>query len=300
MATQKRTQTKPSPAWTSAVRTVATLAYGMCAVGAVAPAAAQDASAPLPEYLWAIDESLWSGPAVGEDYTIELAVGLWEPSPTVVASSEQFGITGTRIDFGADLGLGRMRHPDARLTLKRGRQKLRVSVVPMRYRQTRTLARELVFSGIRFDAALPVESTLDWNAWRFGYEIDVISLPRAYIGLIAEAKYTQIDTTLTTPTLDPEWVKVRVPIPAIGLVVRAYPTRFTAITAEMTGIRIPAETLDEGNGEYIDLDIYATLNLSRMIGISVGYRSIDFNYRYERDAGDLKLEGLYLQGVIRY
>ena len=300
METEKRTLTGTCLRSTIAMRTITALACGMLAFGAVATAWAQDTQEPLPEYLWAINESLWRGPAVGEDYTIELAVGLWEPSPAFVASSEQFGIPGTPIDFGTDLGLGRVRHPEARVTLRSGRQKLRVSVVPMGYEQARTLTRDIVFNGVRFDASLPVDSTFDWKAWRFAYEFDVVSLPRAYVGLIAEAKYAQIDTTLTTPTLDPEWVRVRFPIPALGVVVRAYPTRFTPITVEMTGIRIPDGTVDEGSGEFIDLDVYATLNLSRMVGVNLGYRSIDFNYRYQRDAGNLKLEGLYLQGVIRY
>lgn len=300
MRTEKRTRTELCLASAIAMRGLATLAVGMLSLSAVAAAYAQDSQETLPEYLWAINESLWRGPAVGEDYTIELAVGLWEPSPAFVASSEQFGIPGTPIDFGTDLGLGRVRHPEARLTLKSGRQKLRVSVVPMGYEQAQTLTRDIVFNGIRFNASMPVDSTFNWRAWRFAYEFDVISLPRAYIGVIAEAKYAQIETRLTTPTLDPEWVRVRAPIPALGVVVRAYPSRFTPITVEMTGIRIPDGAWDEGSGEYIDLDVYATLNLSRMVGVNLGYRSIDFNYRYRRDAGNLKLEGLYLQGVIRY
>ena len=278
----------------------ATLA--LLAAGVAAPAAAQDQNQAeeLPEYLWALDESLWAGPAVGEDYTIELSGGLWRPTPSLFASSEQFGIIGTKIDFRSDLGLGRTDHPEARLTLKRGRQKLRVSVVPMRYRQMHTLERPIIFNGIRFDAGLPVESTLDWNAWRFGYEVDVLSLSRAYLGVIAEAKYMQVDMTLSTPTLDPEWLKVKAPIPAAGLILRIYPTRFTPITAEVSGIRLPEGTVKEGSGYYFDLDIYATLNLARTVGVTLGYRSIDFSYLFERDSGDLKLEGLYLQAVLRY
>ena len=285
---------------TTKKRMIAAPTWALMAIGAVMPAAAQQPDEELPEYVWAINESLWVGPPVGEDYTIELSGGIWRPTPSLVASSEQFGIIGTKINFGSDLGLTRTDHPEARLTIKRGRQKLRVSLVPMQYRQMRTLERPLIFHGIRFDAGLPVESTLEWNAWRIGYEFDVLSFPRAYLGVIAEAKYNQIDVTLATPSLDPEWLKVKAPIPAAGLVLRIYPTRFSPITAEVSGIRLPEGTVDEGSGLYFDLDVYATLNLARTVGISLGYRSIDFNYLFERDSGDLRLEGFYLQAVVRY
>lgn len=279
----------------------AVAAAAVLAAGAATPAAAQQPEEELPEYLWAINESLWVGPAVGEDYTIEVAGSGWRPKPSLFASSEQFGILGTRIDFGSDLGLSRTDHPEVRLTLKRGRQKLRVSVVPMRYRQqVETLERPIVFHGIRFDAGLPVESTLGWNAWRIGYEVDVLSFSRAYLGLIAEAKYNQIDFSLMTPSLDPEWLKVTAPIPAAGLVLRFYPTRFSPITAEVSGLRLPEGTVEYGSSRYFDLDVYATLNLSRVFGLSLGYRTIDFSYLFERDSGDLKLEGFYLQAVARY
>ncbi len=302
MTTNKRTRREARtarPAVRKAIAGVAA-ALALLAGGAAAPAAAQDQAEELPEYLWAINESLWAGPAVGEDYVIELSGGLWQPTPSLFASSEQFGIIGTRIDFQSDLGLGRTEHPEARLTLKFGRQKLRASLVPMRYQQMRTLERPIIFHGIRFDAGLPVESTLAWNAWRFGYELDVLSFPRAYLGVIAEAKYMQVDLTLSTPTLDPEWVNVKAPIPAAGLILRIYPTRFTPITAEVSGIRLPEGTVGEGSGYYFDLDVYATLNLARTVGVSLGYRSIDFRYLFERDSGDLRLQGLYLQAVLRY
>jgi len=37
-----------------------------------------------------------------------------------------------------------------------------------------------------------------------------------------------------------------------------------------------------------------------MIGINLGYRSVDFNYLIDRDAGDLKLAGFYASGTFRF
>jgi len=93
---------------------------------------------------------------------------------------------------------------------------------------------------------------------------------------------------------------VKAPIPAAGLVMRIYPTRFSPITVEVSGMRLPEGSLEEGHGYYFDLDVYATLNLARTFGLSLGYRAIDFSYLFERDSGDLKLEGFYLQAAVRY
>jgi len=95
------------------------------------------ANTPTDEAIWAIDQSLWVGPGVGEDYIVEMGAGFWNPTPTISAASEQFGIEGTTIDFGRDLGLARQSHREFDMTFKPGRRhKLRVNFMPMHYRQS--------------------------------------------------------------------------------------------------------------------------------------------------------------------
>lgn len=113
----------------------------------------------------------------------------------------------------------------------------------MRYRQSAVLERQIVFHGIEHNVGLPVESSLTWNAWRFGYELDVIVRDRGFLRLILEAKYTDA---------------------------RA------------------------------EIDIYETVNLTRMVGVNIGYRSMDMNYLFDRDVGDFKVEGVYFSGLFRF
>ena len=252
------------------------------------------------EYLWSIDRSLWTGTSIGEDYTVELSGGLWAPDAVIVASSEQFGILGSDINFGDDLGMGQQRHPEFRLAFKPGRRhKLRVSLVPIEYRQHSVLERRLVFQGIAYDVGLPVSSLLKWDAWRIGYEFDVIARDRGYFGLIVEAKYTRLLAEIESD-LAYEYTRAQAPIPAIGGIARVYVTRFTPITAEVTAFKLPERLAGDYRAQYVDIDLYATLNLSRMVGVSVGYRSMDFSYLIGRDTGDLKLDGFYLSGVVRF
>ena len=261
---------------------------------------AAPAQAQQPEYLWSIEESLWKGSGVGEDYTIELTGGLWDPTPVLVASSEQFGILGTHINFGDDLGLTRTQHPEFRATFKPGRKhKLRVSVVPIQYSQQPVLERRIVFQGIAYDIGVPVASTFRWDAWRFAYEYDVVSRDRGYFGLILEAKYTKLQTELTSAVAE-EFVRAQAPIPALGGIMRVYPTRFTPITAEFTAFKLPESVVFGYRAQYIDFDLYGTVNFSRMFGVNIGYRSMDFSYLIDRDTADLKLAGVYLSGTFRY
>lgn len=253
-----------------------------------------------PEYLWSIEESLWRGTSIGEDYTLELNGGLWDPIPTFVASSEQFGITGTKIDFTQDLGMIRKRHPELRMTYKPGRRhKLRLHWLPIQYTQSAVLQRQLVFQGIAFNAGVPVNSTIRWDAWRLGYEFDFVSRERGYFGIILEAKYTQIHAQLNSE-IDYEFARARAPIPAIGAIGRVYVTRFTPITAEFTAFRLPDNAVEGYEARYVDFNIFGTVNLSKMVGVDLGYRSIDLSYLADRDAGDMKLDGIYLLGVFRF
>ena len=290
---------------------------GILALVAVAPAAAQTQEPaqdqapetqepPSPvtqtpsEYLWSIEESLWHGTSIGEDYTLEVTGGLWNPTVSIVASSEQFGIIGTQINFSDDLGMIRKRHPELRLTFKPGRRhKLRLHWLPIQYNQSAVIERRIVFQGIAFDAGVGVDSSLGWDTWRFGYEFDIVSRERGYVGLIVEAKYTHIQAEFDSE-VGYEFVRARAPIPALGAIARVYVTRFTPITAEFTAFRLPDKVVEGYEARYLDFDIYGTVNLSTMVGINVGYRSLDMSYLAERDTGDLKLDGVYLSGTFRF
>ena len=252
------------------------------------------------EYLWSIEESLWQGTNIGEDYTLELTAGLWDPTPAIVASSEQFGIIGSDIDFTQDLGMLRKRHPELRLTFKPGRRhKLRLHWLPIQYSQNAVLQRRLVFQGIAFDAGIPVSSSITWDAWRFGYEFDIVTRDRGYFGLILEAKYTAIEATLDSE-VGYEFTRARAPIPAIGAIGRVYVTRFTPITAEFTAFELPSNLVEDYRARYIDFDIFGTVNVSKHVGANLGYRSMDLSYLIDRDSGEMKLDGFYLSGVFRF
>jgi hypothetical protein len=272
------------------MRTRAAAIFVLCLVFGVAavPAHAQ----------YSVKES--SDPATGEQYHLEISGFLWNPTPDIVISSESLGIVGSNIDFVNDLGIAKTRFKQLRVVLRPARKhKLRFEYTPISFDAKGQLTADVIFNGIRFPVTFPVATNLQWKAYRFGYEYDFISRNRGFVGLILEAKYTDVQATLSN-FIATEFARARAPIPAIGGIARVYVVPNISITGELSGIRLPESINEDYRAKYYDLDIYGTVNFSDHVGAQVGYRSFDVLYRVEQDAGDLKLKGLYFGGVVRF
>lgn len=237
--------------------------------------------------------------AVGEEYHIEVSGGMWKPSVFGIISSEQFGIAGSEISFVDDLGFESKRFADARLVLRPGKKhKFRVQYTPVSYSAESTLSRELVFNGIRYPVNVPVHSTFDWKVWRFGYEYDFLYTDRGFLGILIEGRYTQMNAGLKSPLSD-EFTRAKAPLPSLGLVGRVYPLRNLSITAEASGLRLP-NINDKYEADYLDVDIYGTFNFTHNFGVQGGWRRINAFLRVETDTGDIKFQGFWFGGAIRY
>src|SRR3990172_53772 len=186
-----------------------------CVVAACACWAARAAaqSQPLPN------------PATGERYRIEASAAWWFPDATMLVASEGLGQLGTAIDFKKDLGFEDQRMSSLGVVLRPTRRaKFRFELTPMKYESSGTVTRDLVFNGQRYRASLPLNSTIDWKAYRFALEYDVVVRDRGFAGFILEAKYSDIQTELRNPVLV-EFARARAPIPAVGGIGRVYVAR---------------------------------------------------------------------------
>ncbi|MEN3339041.1 MAG: hypothetical protein V7647_2717 [Acidobacteriota bacterium] len=241
-----------------------------------------------------------SDPATGERYHVEIGGFLWNPTPDIIISSESLGIVGSSIDFVNDLGIEKTRFKQLRVVLRPAKKhKLRFEYTPITYNAVGTLTAPVVFNGIRFPVTFPVNTNLQWKAYRFGYEYDFVSRDRGFVGLILEAKYTDVQATLSN-ILATEFARARAPIPAIGAIGRVYVVPNISITAEFSGIKLPDSVNDDYRAKYYDLDIYGTVNFTDHFGAQAGYRSFDVLYKVKKDQGDLLLKGLYLGGIVRF
>jgi hypothetical protein len=261
-------------------------------VGLFAPAAAHAQFQPRPV----------SDPATGEQFHIEGAIGLWFPGTEMQISSSALAIVGSKIDFKTDLGLEDQTFPELHLVAKGGKHKFRLQYIPLDYEQEAVLRRTIVFNGQRYDVGLPVNSRLDWKAWRVGYEYDFITRDRGFGGFIMDVKYTDVNASLASP-IRSDFVHAQAPIPTIGGIFRVYPVPNIAITGEITGFTLgwaPDSIRGDTNGHYADIDFYGTLNFTNNVGVQGGYRRFDVGYELKNDTGAFTVKGIYLNFVARY
>lgn len=243
--------------------------------------------------------------AMGEDYHVEVSGNFWNPTVLGEISSEQFGLIGSKIDFLDDLGYTQTRFKDLRIVLRPTKKaKFRVQYTPIEYESETTFARNIVFNGIAFPVSVPIESSFAWKVWRFGYEYDFLYKSRGFVGFLTEVRYTQMDARLTTnspifsPQID-EFATAKAPLPAIGLVARAYPLREVALNFEVSGFRVP-DVDERYKANYFDWDINGTVNITNNVGVQVGWRKVTTLLVIEDDAGDVKFQGLWFGAALRY
>jgi hypothetical protein len=237
--------------------------------------------------------------ATGENYHVEISGNLWDPTPNILISSESInGILGSEIDFVEDLGIEKNWFTQLKVVLRPAtKHKFRFEYTPIKYEASTVLSRDLIFNGISFPVRLPIESEIKWNAYRFAYEYDFVYRDRGFVGLVLEAKYTDVTATLQN-AVALEFVHARAPIPAVGFIGRGYVAPNISITGEFTFFKLPE--IEGNSGRYFDFDLYGTVNFTNNVGVQAGYRSFDVIYKVEDDNGDLQLKGLYFGGVVRF
>jgi hypothetical protein len=241
-----------------------------------------------------------SNRATGETYHVEIGGYLWNPTPDILISSEQFGLTGDPIDFVADLGIEKNQHTQLKVVLRPGtKHKFRFEYTPLKYDAEGIIARDVIFNGIRFPISLPVATELIWKAYRFAYEWDFLYMDRGFVGVVLEVKYTDVEATLSN-VIDTEFVRARAPIPAIGVIGRGYVLPNVSITGEFSAFKLPGGIDDDYRGRYFDFDLYGTVNFTDNFGAQIGYRTFTVFYKVDEDEGDLKMKGLYFGGVARF
>lgn len=238
--------------------------------------------------------------AVGERYHIEASGTLWNPDVFGIISSEQFGIAGSRIDFAGDLGFETTRFKDLKLTLRPSRKaKFRIQYTPVQYRAESLLKRSLVFNGQTFPLNLPTKSTFDWNVLRLGLEYDVVYRSRGFVGILIEGRYTEMNASMATPIVS-EATSVKAPLPAIGLVGRAYVLPEVALNFEVSMFRMPQGLLPDVEANYYDWNVDGTFNLTNYVGLQVGWRRMTNFLAVKNDLGETKFQGLWFGAALRY
>jgi len=239
--------------------------------------------------------------ATGENYHFEASGDLWGPTPEISIASESLpGVIGDRIDFVKELGIVKKTFRQIKLVGRPSKKaKFRFEYTPIHYEADASPTRTIIFNGIAYPITLPVHTDVTWRAYRFTFEYDFLYKPKWFLGLILEAKYTDVEAALTN-IIDNEFVHARAPIPAIGGILRVYPVKNVGITTEISGIKLPEGINEDYRAKYVDVDIYGTVNFTENFGAQLGYRSFDVFYRVKDDEGAMTIKGPYFGGVVRF
>jgi hypothetical protein len=241
-------------------------------------------------------------PAPGEDFHVELGAMFWQPTPELLIQTGALTrITGGAVDFVREFAIEDRTFTEFRIVAKPGRKhKIRFSYVPIRYDEEATLQRTIAFGGQTFNVGVPATADLQWDLLRVGYEYDVVARDRGFFGIIAELKHNRVSADLAAAGVGSESYEARAPVPTVGVIGRGYPHRNVSITAEFTGFKLPDRISEEFEAKLFDLDIYGTVSFGSHVGVQGGYRSVVAEYLVDDDAGDLKMKGTYIGGLVRF
>jgi hypothetical protein len=89
------------------------------------------------------------------------------------------------------------------------------------------------------------------------------------------------------------------PLPALGVVGRAYPIRNLAVNFEVVALKL-TDIVQDVSFDMMDLEFSATYNVTRNFGVSGGWRRMNTDVTFETDRGVLNFKGLWFGGVVRY
>lgn len=257
---------------------------------AASPAFAQDNTRPRPEK---------SSTVYGEKYVFEVATTWWTPSVYGVIQSDQLAAIGSQIDFKKDLGYESTRFTDLRFVVRPAKKhRIRVQYTPIEYHATTVFNRDITFRGETFEVSLPVESRFGWRVWRTGYEYDFLYHPRAFLGVMGEARFIDMSAEITSPVAS-ERVTAKATVPAIGVFTRVYVLPDLAINFEFTGFQVP-KIFEVDKNTYIDWDLHATINLNNNFGGQLGWKKATTFLNVGSETADMKFEGFWFGLVVRY
>lgn len=235
----------------------------------------------------------------GEKYSVEMTTSWWTPSVYGVVRSDAIDAIGSSISFTDDLGYESSRFTDLRFVVRPAKKhRIRIQYTPIEYRATTTFNRDVTFRGEVFPVSVPIESTFGWHVWRTGYEWDFLYHPRAFVGVLGEARFIDMTAQLTSPIASAT-LSAHAVVPALGVFGRVYVLPDLAINFEWSGFQVP-KIFEVADNTQSDWDLYATVNFTNNFGGQIGWRKATTFIKVKDDTGDLKFEGLWFGLVVRY
>ncbi len=233
---------------------------------------------------------------IGEDYNLEMEGRYWKPRLDSAIKIVESGI-GNEFKLVDDLGFDREKDAgEGRLQIKFFRKhKFNFSFLPLKWEGDKVITRDIEFSGKTYRAWNRVQSKLDLNLFKIGYEYDFLTGKYGFLGAVIDILIGNVGIELKAPELAiHEKEEVTAPLPMIGLMGRLYPFKWLNITAKFSGL--PAGSY----GHILDAEVSLHINPVKYVGISGGYRYFEIRGRYNDNSVDFRLDGPFAALMIRF
>jgi len=252
--------------------------------------------------LWALEGVIlcccpaYSWAKSAEDYTIESDGRFWRPRMDSTSKIWEAN-AGADLKTGEDLGMGeRKNFSEGRVQVKFGQNhKLNLSYLPLKWGTDKVLTRPTEFSGANYQAGTRLQSKLDLQYYRAGYEYDFLAGASGFLGGAVDVLIADMKVGIKVPALSTEQREDRLAfIPMVGLIGCVSPVKWVNLTAKVSGLPLG----DYGHA----FDAEASLNFNPVsyLGISGGYRYFQTKARYDDNSVDFRFGGPFLNLNIRF
>ena len=233
--------------------------------------------------------------AAQADETVSVKLGYQD-----MAISGQFagtvGGVGSTIDVKNDLNFKRSDNVTGELALQLGDERLSFGYLPLDFKGSGTLARNISYNGQNYAAGTAVTSRIKATIYDFAvthYLINMNDMPsRFQLGIEPALKIVHAESSLTAAGATNQ-VSASVPIPTMGL-------RARVALADFVGIVGRVGYMAYANNHFLDADGQVEFSPVPLLGIYAGYRRLDVKIDNAGAYVSLQMAGPYAGAFFRF
>lgn len=231
------------------------------------------------------------------DETVSVKVGY----QSMTVSGQFAGIvngTGTHIDMKNDLGFKRSDNVTAELALQLGDGRLSLGYLPLDFKGSGTLTRNITFNGQNYAATTAVTSRVKADIYDLAYTYYLINMndmpSRFQFGIEPSVKFIQAKSSLTDATTNTtSQVSATIPIPTIGL-------RARVALADFLGVVGRVGYVSYSNNRFLDVDGQVEFSPVPLLGVYAGYRKFELKADTSGVYVDMRMDGPYAGAFFRF
>ena len=226
---------------------------------------------------------------------VEGRIAFWNTGFDANVMSNQGALNGTDINLAEQLGFANNQGVFlAGLSLQLSDNvRLWVDHFYVNYQSASILSEELVFKGTVYKANTQVDSTLELDSLRAGFDFDLIKGRYGSFGLGFAGNYISNAMSITAFNLITAAAEIKVMVPMITVSGRLYPVY-------MLGLGLDGAWIGFDKSNLYDMSLYVEVNLIRYVGISMGWKAVILDVNSGGDSVYLRWSGLYAGLAARF